>query len=82
MLYFFAKQVDWVKIFDSLYDIYSGGKNNPDLPIKSTENLNMTCRHCKRLVITPPPNVVLCLYSQLYEIALHFKSCVLNYTHF
>ena len=32
--------------------IYSGGKKNPDLPIKSTETLNMTCRHCKRLVRT------------------------------
>ena len=49
--------------------IYSGGKKNPDLPIKFTENLNMTCRHCKRLVTTPT-EVVLRLYSQLCEIAL------------
>ena len=49
--------------------MYSGGKKNPDLPIKSTENLNMTCRHCVRLVTTPT-DVVLCLYSQLYEIVL------------
>ena len=49
--------------------MYSGGKKNPDLPIKSIENLYMTCRHCKRLVTTPT-DVVLCLYSQLYEIAL------------
>ena len=41
---------------------YSGGKKNPDLPIKSTENLKTTCRHCKRLVITST-DVVLCLYS-------------------
>ena len=41
---------------------YSGGKKNPDLPIKSTENLNMTCRHCKRLVITPT-DVVLGIYT-------------------
>ena len=33
--------------------VYSGGNKNPDLPIKSIENLNMTCRHCKRLVTTP-----------------------------
>ena len=32
--------------------MYSGGKKNPDLPIKSTENLNMTCRHCKCLLTT------------------------------
>ena len=49
--------------------MYSGGKKNPDLPIKSTENLNMISRHCKRLGTTPT-NVVLCLYSQLHEIAL------------
>ena len=49
--------------------MYSGGKKNPDLLIKSTENLNMTCRHYKRLVITPT-DVVFCLYSQLYERAL------------
>ena len=63
---------------------YSGGKKNPDLPIKSTENLNMTCRHCNRLVTTPT-DVVLCLYSQLYEIAirmLYIRCCELNYIHF
>ena len=64
--------------------MYSGGKKNPDLPIKSTENLNMTCRHCKRLVTTPT-DVVLRLYSQLYEIALrilYIRCCELNYIHF
>ena len=64
--------------------MYSGGKKNPDLPIKSTENVNMTCRHCKRLVTTPI-DVVLCLYSQLYEIALrilYIRCCELNYIHF
>ena len=63
---------------------YSGGKKNPDLGIKSTENLKMTCRHSKRLVITPT-DVVLCLYSQLYDIALRIlqiKCCGVNYTHF
>ena len=45
--------------------MYSGGKKNPDLPIKSTENLNMTCRHCKRLVTTPT-DVVLCIYTVSY----------------
>ena len=49
--------------------IYSGGKKNPHLPIESTESLDMTCRHCKSLVTTPT-DVVLCLHSQLYEIAL------------
>ena len=49
--------------------IYSGGKKNPDLPIKSIENLIMTCRHCKRLVTTPT-DIVFYLYSQLYKIAL------------
>ena len=44
--------------------MYSDGKKNPDLPIKSTENLNMTCRQCKRLVTTPT-DVELCLYNQL-----------------
>ena len=44
----------------SFINKYSGGKKNPDLPIKSTENLNMTCRNCKRLV-TIPNDVVLCL---------------------
>ena len=66
------------------YLTYSGGKKNPDLPIKSTENLNMTCGHCKRLVTTPT-DVVLCLYSQLYEIALrilYIRCCELNYIHF
>ena len=64
--------------------IYSGGKKNPDISIKSTENLNMTCRHSKRL-ITTPTNVVLCLYSQLYEIALrilYIKCFELNYIYF
>ena len=46
--------------------MYSGGKKNPDLPIKSTENLYMTCRPCKRLVTTPT-DVVLCLYSELMK---------------
>ena len=62
--------------------IYSGGKKNPDFPIKSTEN--MTCRHCKRLVTTPT-DVVLCLYSQLDDIALrilYIRCCELNYIHF
>ena len=36
-------------------------------PIKSTENLNMTCKHCKRLVTTPTDVFV---YSQSYEKAL------------
>ena len=64
--------------------MYSGGKKNPDLPIKSTENLYMTCRPCKRLVTTPT-DVVLCLYSELYEIALrilYIRCCELNYIHF
>ena len=59
---------------------YSGGKKNPDLTIKSTENINMTCRHCKRLVTTPT-DVVLYLYSQLYEIALrilYIRCCELK----
>ena len=62
---------------------YSGGKKNPDLPIKSTENLNMTCRHCKRLVTTPT-DVVLCVYSQLHKLALrilYIRCCELNYIH-
>ena len=42
--------------------IYSGGKKNPDLLIKSTENLNMTCRHCKRLVII----MLSCVYTVSY----------------
>ena len=46
----------------TVHTIYNGAKKNPDLPIKSTENLNMTCRHCKRLVTTPT-DVVLCLYN-------------------
>ena len=57
--------------------MYSGGKKNPDLFIKSTKNLNMTCKHCTRLIIIPT-DVVLCLYSQLYEIALqilHIRCC-------
>ena len=66
---------------------YSGGKKNPDLPIKTTENLNMTCRHCKRLVITPPPPLMMlcCVYSRLYKIALrilYIRCCELNYIHF
>ena len=64
--------------------ICSGGKMNPDLPTKSTENLNMTCRHWKRIVTTLT-DVVLCLYSQLYEIVLrilYIRCCELNYTHF
>ena len=56
-MYLILMSLDRVYIY-----IYSGGKKNPDLPIKSTENLNMTCRHCKRLVTTPT-DVVLCLYS-------------------
>ena len=63
---------------------YSGGKKNPDLSIKSTEILNMTCSHCKHLVTTPT-DVVLCSYSQLYEIALqilYIRCCDLNYIHF
>ena len=66
------------------YNTYSGGKKNPDLPIKSTENLNLTCRHCKRLVTTPT-DVVWWLYSQLNEIALrilHIRCCELNYIYF
>ena len=66
------------------HNIYSDGKKNPDLPIKFTENLNMTCRHCKRLVTTPT-DVVLCLYSQLYDMALrmlYIRCCEVNYIHF
>ena len=34
--------------------MYSGGKKiDPDLPIKSTENLNMTCRHSKTFSNNP-----------------------------
>ena len=44
--------------------IYSGSKKNSDLPIKSTENLNMTCRHCKRLVTTPL--MLCCVYTVSY----------------
>ena len=44
--------------------MYSGGKKNPDLPIKSTENLNMTCRHGKRLVTTPL--MLCCVYTVSY----------------
>ena len=47
---------------------YSGGKKNPDLSIKTTENVHLTHRHCKRLITTSTD--VLCLYSPLYEIAL------------
>ena len=53
-------------------------------PIKYTENLNLTCRHCKHLGTTPT-NVVLCLYSLLYEIALrilYIRCCEMNYIHF
>ena len=32
--------------------MYSGGKKNPDLQIKITENVHMTRRHSKRLIIT------------------------------
>ena len=63
---------------------YSGGKKNPDLPVKSAENLYMTYRHCKRLVTTTTDGV-LCLYSQFYEIALrilYIKCSELNYIHF
>ena len=45
-------------------EIYSGGKKNPDLPIKSTKNLNMSCRHCKRLVTTPL--MLCCVYTISY----------------
>ena len=72
------------RLFNDCTPNYSGGKKNPDLPIKSTENLNMTCRHCKRLVTTPT-DVVLCLYCQLYKIALrilYIRCCDLNYIHF
>ena len=44
--------------------VYSGGNKNPDLPIKSIENLNMTCRHCKRLVTTPL--MLCCVYTVSY----------------
>ena len=44
--------------------MYSGGKKNPDLPIKSTENLNMACRHSKRLVTTPL--MLCCVYTVSY----------------
>ena len=37
-------------------------QKNPNIPIKSTENLNMTCRHCKRLVIV----VLCCVYTVSY----------------
>ena len=43
---------------------YSGGKKNPDLPIKSTENLNMTCRHRKRFITTPL--MLFCVYTISY----------------
>ena len=73
-----------LKHSEMINNLYSGGKKNPDLPIKSTENFNMTCRHCKRLVTTPT-DVVLCLCCQLYEIALrilYIRCCDLNYIHF
>ena len=84
--YIFFSNID--KLFTNksnmIFVFYSGGKKNPDLLIKSTENLNMTCRHCKRLVTTPT-DVVLCLYSQLYEIALrilYIRCFELNYIYF
>ena len=65
---------------------YSGGKKNPDLHIKFIENLNMTCRHCKcKRLVTTPTDVVLWLYSQLYEILLrilYIRRYELNYIHF
>ena len=62
---------------------YSGGTKNPDLPIKSTENLNMTCRRCKRLV-TSPTDVVLCLYIynifiESYMKSVHSTYCIVLY---
>ena len=78
-------QQQYLSVFSEPSDSnYSGGKKNPDLPIKSTENLNMTCRHCKRLV-TAPTDVALGLYSQLFEIALrilYIRCCELNYINF
>ena len=59
--------------------IYSGGKKNPDLPIKSTENINMTCRHCKHLVTTPT-DAVLCLYSQLNSHCHYTLNFIAHYT--
>ena len=39
---------------------FSGDKKNPDLQIKTTENVHMTRRHCKRFII---PATVRCLFS-------------------
>ena len=48
-------------------------KKNPNLPIKITENVHLTYKHCKRLIITST-DVVLYLYSPLYELALLLMS--------
>ena len=84
MFTFAVKGTIFVNHSESISWSYSGGKKNPELPIKSTENLNMTCRHCKRLVTTPT-DVVLCVYSQLHKLALrilYIRCCELNYIHF
>ena len=43
---------------------YSGGKKNPDLTIKMTENLHLTHRHTRRLIIISTDDV-LYLHSPL-----------------
>ena len=63
---------------------YSGDKKNPDLSIKSTENVHMIYRHCKRLIISST-DAVLCLYSPLCEITVpisFIRCCGLNFPHF
>ena len=47
------------KHFRYLKMSYSGGKKNPDLQIKTTENVHMTRRHCKFLIKTATDAVLI-----------------------